>query len=220
MTKRFFWAIGFGFLFVLALSHFLFFQFLTSSEIRQRQENLKDLAQRAARLVDGDELLKIPLSMEGDTSQEYKNIVSLLAEMKKETPLIKYLYVLTNTDTPGVFQFVVDADPLPEVMTAHSPRSFPGDVYDGRKWPALLEAFDGPAADSRIVRDSWGATLSGYAPVLDYYGKTVGVVGVDMDASSLEKSQDVTDALRLFSLVCGFLFASLLLFSWLRKGKP
>lgn len=215
--KRFFWVLGFGFLLVLALSHFLFFQFLAANDVRQYQESLKTLALRTARLIDGEELLKIPLSMDGDTTKEYKNILSLLIEMKEQAPLAKYIYVLTNTDTPGIFQFVVDADPLPQIMTAHSQRSLPGDLYDGRLWPALGQAFDGPSADSRIVRDAWGATLSGYAPVLDRYGKPVGVVGVDMDAASLEKIQGVTDALRLFSIVCGFLFAASFLFCWRRK---
>ncbi|MFA5038658.1 MAG: hypothetical protein WC732_03150 [Candidatus Omnitrophota bacterium] len=219
--KRCFWSICFGALFVLALGHLAFHQFLTTPGVRAHRQQLISLASRVAGFIDGDELLKIPLTLEGDTSPQYQDALGLLSEVKKQNPLVKYIYVLTNTGEPGVFQYVVDADPLPEIVTARSPKAFPGDLYDGRAVPALLSAFDGPSADKGIVKDVWGATLSGYAPVLDSFGGVVGIVGVDMDASVLEESLKISDGLSAITAAFGVLFLLALLFPKLsppRKG--
>lgn len=153
------------------------------------RKKLTLFASQAALSIDADLLRKIPLRMDGDKAPEYKVIFEQLEKIKEADPSVKYVYIMTMTDEPGILQYVVDANPLPEIITAKSPSSLPGDRYDAHQAPEMLEAYRKPTADRRLVADVWGITLSGYAPIYDKSGKTVAILGVDRDGTQMLASQ-------------------------------
>lgn len=53
----------------------------------------------------------------------------------------------------------------------------------------LLQGFDRPVVEQEPVRDSFGDTLSAYAPVQTLNGCSVAVLGGDVDASRLTELQ-------------------------------
>ncbi len=167
-------------LFVLAGSNAVMYQL----NLRERLENLRQrlmrTAQTAALTIKAEELEQVPLSEAGLESPQFKEIRAQLLRVKKTDPLIKYIYTMTKTSTDGVWQFIVDADPFPE--EGKDVRSYPGDKYNASRFPEMMRAFDGPSADKKIQADEWGATLSGYAPIYNNEGRTVAVIGVDVDA--------------------------------------
>ena len=120
---------------------------------------------------------------------------------------------MAPTDQAGVLQYVVDANPLPEMITAKSPTSFTGDKFDTRNDPEMLSAFNGPSADKDIVPDSWGVTLSGYAPIRDSFGKSVAILCVDIDVSKeyAKKKQEVI--MIFFVILTGILSIITFVFS-------
>jgi methyl-accepting chemotaxis protein len=171
--------------FLGALGHVLFDEYVRSEKFQDARERLMLVASNAAPSIDAGTLLDIPLRMDGDKSQEYKTIFDSLLKVKEANPFIKYIYIMTSTDQPGVMQYIVDADPLPEIITAKGERAFPGDTYQVQGFPEMLDAFRGPRADKALATDGWGTTLSGYAPIRDETGRAVAILCIDMDAGPL-----------------------------------
>lgn len=204
--RRFIWVFAFGLFFVLALYNIFSYDYALRGSLESLRAKLKATAVNASRMIDSAALLKIPLRADGDKTEEYKIIYNVLAGIKSRQPSIKYIYIMTTTDQPGILQYVVDADPLPEIATAKGPTSFSGDKYDARNVPALLDAYKGPAADENFVVDDWGAGLSGYAPIYDNNGKAAAILGVDMDASQLYGTQKMANNLLVVVLITGILF--------------
>lgn len=205
-VKRYILIFGFGLFFVLALYNLFSYEFTLNSSLESFRGKLKTIAVNASQAIDADTLLKIPLRADADKTEEYKVIYDVLLNIKQRHPLIKYIYIMTTTDEEGILQYVVDADPLPEIATAKGPTSFSGDKYDARNVPALLDAYKGPSADEEYVEDEWGASLSGYAPFYDKSGKAVAILGVDANASQLAKTRVMTERLLVITLITGILF--------------
>ncbi|MDD5138251.1 MAG: hypothetical protein PHG72_05470 [Candidatus Omnitrophica bacterium] len=179
-----------GIVFLGALGHILFYEHAKNAKFRQMREELMAIAAKSSPSIDAAALARIPLTMEGDKTPEYKEIYDTLVEIKEAYPVVKYAYILTTTDQPEIMQFVVDADPLPEIVTARSQRSFPGDKYDVRHLTEIRNAFSMVCADRNINADAWGVTLSGYAPINGPGGKAVAILCIDMDASSVYAYQN------------------------------
>ena len=74
-------------------------------------------------------------------------------------------------------EFVVDAD-----YGIFSSGAVPGQVYT-KPTDSLLQGFSAPSIETEFATDEWGTTLSGYAPIRDQRGMTVGIVGVDIDSN-------------------------------------
>lgn len=213
--KRSLWIFIFLALFVAALGNFLFFEHILNKGLNDAREKLILIASSASRLIDADTLLKIPLRQDADKTPEYKAIFNVLERIKNANPSVKYIYIMAPTDKAGVFQYIVDADPLPDIVTAKSPTSFSGDEFDAKGVPGMLKAYDGPSADENLVIDAWGVTLTGYAPIYDNSRKVVAILCVDMDAESMRGNRGkewarvafaiLTGAVALFVLGRGFL---------------
>jgi len=184
MKRVLLWSVC-GVVFLGALGHILFYEHAKDVKRRALRRELMAIAAKSAPSIDAAALARIPLTMDGDKSPEYKDIFDTLLQIKETYPIVKYVYILTDTNEPGILQFVVDADPLPAIITAKSQRSFPGDKYDARSYPEMLNGFRGPSADRKISADDWGVTLSGYAPIKDTGGKVVAILCIDMDAGQL-----------------------------------
>lgn len=49
----------------------------------------------------------------------------------------------------------------------------------------MLKGSVAPAVEDKPYTDRWGSTLSGYAPILDSEGRSVGLVGVDVHVAQI-----------------------------------
>lgn len=169
----------------------------------QMRARLSVVAQSAAMRVDGDELSSIT-SRADETSSRYRRIRRDLQRVKAANPDIHFIYTMRPRKHSRMWEFVVDADPDPKSV-AHV-----GDDYDASQLPELRAGLSCPTADSRVVHDRWGDFVSGYAPVTDGAGRSVGIVGVDLSAAQLAAE---TAHIRQVGLVCtltGTLLALLL----------
>ncbi|MFH1368512.1 MAG: HD domain-containing phosphohydrolase [Elusimicrobiota bacterium] len=171
-------------LFCGVVSNLLISKFALDSQFEQLRKELMVIAQTSALLVDPGLLSQIPLTHAGEKTRAYRIISEKLDKVRKLNPTIKYIYVMTRTDAPGTWQFVVDPT-MSEEDVKKGLSSLPGDKYDAKRFPEMLKAYDGPAADKKIDTDEWGALLSGYAPVRNDAGKTVAVLGVDISADDV-----------------------------------
>ncbi len=171
-------------LFALALSDFLIYRISLISQFQALRDRLTLIARTTAVFVDADTLQRIPLTKEGMLTSEYLHIASQLRRIKAVNPQIAYIYTMMKTNQPGIWQFVVDPDPAIR-MKGELLTSLPGDIYDARRFPEMLQAFEIPIADKRLYTDEWGVSLSGYAPIRNQRGEAVAIVGVDMAANDV-----------------------------------
>ncbi len=194
--------------FMVSLANFLMYEYLLRLKSNDLKNNLLTIAKTASLAVDPESLLKIPLDREGVNTPEYKSISAVLNKIKKLNPELKYIYTVTKTDKPGIWQFIVDPNPVARgshgVITA-----YPGEKYNAGRFPEMLAAYQGPSVDKALTTDEWGVTLSGYAPILDKDGKAVAVLGVDINAEEIYAVQRQMRIRTILLLFAG-IFISLL----------
>ncbi|MBM3248534.1 MAG: HD domain-containing protein [Candidatus Omnitrophica bacterium] len=188
--------------FIATLSNYLIYKFSYDSQFNQLRSKLKIIAQTAALFIDADVLQQVPLNKEGINSQAYKTIAEKLMSIKRVNPPIKYIYTMVKTDKEGVWQFVVDPEPLVSGIT-----SYPGDKFNATQYSEISKAFFGPAADKKLEVDKWGIFLSGYAPIRDKTGKAVAMMGVDVAADDVYAFQKGVKQRGVLVLVLGIVIS-------------
>lgn len=192
-------------LFVVLFNALLVQRFMLRAQFETLRDQLMLVAQMATVAIDADALMRIPLRPEGTATPEYQLIAAKLNRIKREDPRMAFVYILTRTSRPGIWQFIVDADPL--TKRAEGITSLPGDKYDAFRFPEMLKAWDGPSADRKLEKDQWGILLSGYAPVRDKSGKTIAVLGVDMQAREVYAARWQANLRILYVLLAGVILA-------------
>lgn len=160
--------------------------------LRQKtMDNVMEIAVIAAENIDEETFGK---AMEGDEGalSAVKDSLSFFLTGDSVT----YVYALMPKDESN-FQFVVDTDP-----------DDPGEyAEDYEAQDAMFEAMEGKASVTKeAFTDEWGTFYSGYAPIMQE-GKTLGIVAVDYEASSIRISLNQLIRNILFSVAIGILFA-------------
>lgn len=208
-------------LLVLGLSHLLIYQSASDAQFNQLRNQLMTVAQTASVLIDGDSLAAIPLNKGGMNTAEYRQIAARLKKVRELNPSIRYIYTLRRTPEPGRLQFVVDLDPEQVKSSGRTGTAYPGDLYNAAEFPEMFEGFLRAAADRALAEDAWGVALSGYAPIRDSMGRSVAVLGVDMDAGDVRRAQESAASkfrhVMLIGILLSFLLAFLLAGSMTRR---
>lgn len=153
--------------------------------------SVMELAVIAAENVDGETFMK---AMEGDETALLTVKDSLSFFLSGDS--VTYVYTLMPKDGDN-FQFVVDTDP-----------DDPGEyAEDYEAQDAMFEAMEGKESVTKeAFTDEWGTFYSGYAPII-YDGKTLGIVAIDYEASSIQESLNHLIRNILLSMVIGIFFA-------------
>jgi signal transduction histidine kinase len=207
------------------------FFFLRSQVVLEQQtrSRLTEIAAIAAVRIDGGLMKKIR-GPEDAGKPAYRQLLKELRAVRDASSFLKSVYVLRKTDDPGILAFVADAsaadttERLDEngdgIVEENERAALPGELYDIRQAPAMLAAFERPSADPEIVKDLWGKTVSGYAPVRDGGDNVVGIIGVDMEADDfVALSQSIFSPVAFLLALAGavILAVTLLLSSWRRR---
>jgi len=203
-------ALVLSLLVVAAISNLLIYKFSYNLQFDQLKEELRIVAQTAALAVDQELLAQVPLNREGVNSEQYKAVADKLARIKKAIPQISSIYIMSQTDKEGIWQFIVDPEPVGKSKKIEAPTSYPGDRYDVSRFREMSKAFEGPSVDRELVADDWGVTLSGYAPIFDGAGKAVAVLGIDIAAQNVYAMQKQLNMRAILVLGIGFLTSLIL----------
>lgn len=199
-------VLVFAMLFSASLTNLLVSKFALDAQFSQLRDKLMIIAQTATVAVDPEILRSIPLTRDGINTAQYKIISDKLMQVKSVNPAIRYIYTMAKTDKEGVWQFIVDPDLFLEAKTKKV-ISYPGDKYDASRFPEMLKVFEKPSADKELEVDEWGAFLSGYAPIRDKGGKAIAMLGVDMKAEDVYKTQKEVLRRSILVLVFGLILS-------------
>jgi diguanylate cyclase (GGDEF)-like protein len=144
---------------------------------------LIDLAEEAAVAIDAElhEKIRRPDQLNG---LDYGRAVEPLRRIRRAMPTIHYAYTVVQSE--GEIHFVLDAaDPNARTPDGQPEQSGVWDVYKHRT-PAMTQALAGVAtASDRLRTDEWSTFMSGLAPIRDAHGRQIGVVGLDVDATTV-----------------------------------
>jgi diguanylate cyclase (GGDEF)-like protein len=148
--------------------------------------NMKRLARAAATLVD-------PLSHQNFTSPdheytpEYQDAIRALRRFQNSDGEIAYVYTCIRKGDK--VYYVLDPTPAGSANVGGL-KSRPHIMQEYLQAPnELLSAFadDRATADIRPYKSSRGTFISGYAPIRNEFGRTVGIAGVDLSAENFQK---------------------------------
>ncbi len=187
---------------LLGLTNFCFFRVALKSQRDQLRRTLMAIATTGALIVDAEAHGRILPRPESMPLPEYRALITQLRAIQHANPDIRYVYTMVPSDTPGEWLFIGDSD---EQRAAP-----PGYRYNAARFPAMLSAMQGPSADEAPVTDEWGTTLSGYTPIRDRQGRAVAILGVDMSAALVRKTQELIETWFIAALIGGLVAALLL----------
>lgn len=146
------------------------------SEMRSLQRRILASAQVTVIGLDADAIAAAP-PVEGSPVREA--VGAQLARVLESSPGLESVYVLLRTERHGQLRFFAD-------RSRRSRQAEPGEPYDASELPSMLEGLVQPTVESEPFTDSFGSTLSGYAPLRTRDGRSVGLVGVDVDAADID----------------------------------
>ncbi len=195
------------------------------------RKSLTSMAAGAALLIDGE--VHRRLAAAGASAKQdpaFTRIVKDLRRFKHTNPDVTYIYTmvtLPDSNTTKAVAFVIDAQEEEVdrnhngVIDAEEKIAAPGQTYPAGDAPELFHGFEQPSADDHLIKDEWGWWLSGYAPIRDAQGKSVGLVGVDIAASHIQRLNEnfiFHTIILLASTLVAFLAAGVLVA--LRMRRP
>lgn len=178
--------------------------FVVNLAMQNLRADLLSSAEAAAAGIDGDAHQRLFENGEIDDA-DYTKIAEYLRVIKATNPKASGVYTyLQLPDKPDQVQLVVSAalppgtePPAAPASAAQSgacqiaPSSRPElgqDYFDIS--PTMVEGIRTPGSESELWEDEWGIWLSGYAPIYNSNGQTVGAVGVDMCAQQVIELQN------------------------------
>lgn len=173
----------------------IIYKSMQSIFINQIRINATDLASCASNSIDPDAFTKI---IETNGTENYDEVLNILSNYLNNSSL-KYIYTFSITPE-GETIFIVDAD-------TNDPAAY-GEPYE-EMTDGMINAFAGEVcADSEPTSDEWGTYISAYSPILKN-DNIVGIVGVDIEYSDIQKSID--NLLFIIIVICSLVFLLLLI---------
>ena len=159
----------------------------------QLRRRLMGVAAAGSLLINPGFIAKINSPADERKAPYLKTRIQLQA-IRDSNPGLRYVYLMRPNLQSAQWRFVVDAEEDPALV------SHPGEDYDVSNAPEIWSALRGPAADQELNWDKWGCWLSGYAPVKDYRGHTVAILGLDMSAAEVTRQEHAGFAAVLFGV--------------------
>jgi adenylate cyclase len=215
-TKLFLGIFGIAFLVSGATGSYFYTQ-SCEAVMHTLQQELMSTSRSAARLVDG-EIIDGLNTPEQAGSPAYKKVQKVLRAVVDSNP--DFLYAYTMRLINGEVRFVVDSPPSDDDGDGTiSDDELPADIgepYDDPA-PSLLQGFLQPSADEEPYEDEWGWSLSGYAPIFDRSGRSVGLLGIDMSITQVASKLKKIKEAGILSLALTTLLACILTFFFSRK---
>ncbi|HTY13054.1 MAG TPA: HAMP domain-containing sensor histidine kinase [Candidatus Omnitrophota bacterium] len=184
---------------VIAGLSFFFYVQLDDSMMNSLRSQLLLTSKLVAAHIDAG---SIPVIMAGnEKSKLFWDLKKYLKDIQLQDPKIRGIYVMVSSKKPNIWKFVADEDFDPKT------RARLGEEYDTAQDPEMRQAFSGALADHKINGDKWGRWLSGFAPVHNFQGQPVAIVGVDISVADIDNAKRQIRDLVIVSFAIGLILA-------------
>ncbi len=171
----------------------------------QLRQQLKMLSATIASQLDANLLASIRTPEDKNIIQ-YKTLYRALKKAQLSNPNIVKVYTMRKTSNPFLWQFVVVASSNSEETVQV------GEYLDVRNHTELRRAYLGPTAEKEPSSGRWDTFLSGYAPIKNESGFTVGIVGVDVSLRLLHEQESLLLSTAAFNFLLAMAIAYVLSF--------
>jgi len=188
------------------------------ADLQTRQDHMRRLIglSRGVAAVFNPGEIRVLRAENGDPQMPlYLNLKMKCQRICEVDSSIRYVYVMTRSGENIVF--LMDVEPERFRSVVDRVNAVPGEIYDNPP-PEIMEVFKTrEAVGAKPYRDFWGMFVSGYAPILDYDGNVMAVVGIDERWS--EWLYDITCARLVRIVLIGCTILLLLFFAvlWRRE---
>lgn len=165
------------------------------------QKELLALASVTAADLNGDEIAKLEPGMEAKVIY-LMNSEQLSKMAQSDAEIVKIYTMRKNGDT---FEYVIDSG----YNTGHRNLKI-GDL-EKNPTEAMKKAVNSSQVEQEFIHHEWGEVFSGYAPIRNASGVTIGIVGVDMNAESVQARMDFVGQTIYIILIVGIGVAGLII---------
>ncbi len=182
---------------------YLNFRQRVRDDFRQRLESIASLA---ALQQDGDALLRIT----SESDPLFAQIRAQNTKIKQADPDLVFVYVMVK-EGENIY-FLVDAGEDEGLAGFRERYEEPGET--------LLQNFDTltkPISEPDFYTDDYGTFLSAYSPVYNASGRKVAVIGVDINAKTIQEQE--SQFLRISLIVFFVALALVSVFGWVVGGN-
>ena len=147
------------------------YQVLAKREVAQIQARLLTLVTALSETLDVS-------AIEQNADGTRQRVFSQLKTITETDAEIFSTYVLLPTDKPNILAFYTDF--------SEGEAAEPGELYDATEVPVMLQGFSHPIVEQQPYQDSFGMSLSAYAPLNRPSGQNIGLIGVDVMVERLQ----------------------------------
>lgn len=176
---------------------------LCRAALQENQQGIRrmvgSIAATAAPSIDGDLHQSIPPDPSAARLPAYRQLRRQLRQILAANPGVQYVWTMVHAEEPGHTRIILDV--------GGGKPSAPGTWYDASKIPQLVRGFRELSADRTFVRDPWGVSISGYAPIRNRAGQAVALLGVDVYDRQLYLLRHRLQMFLLVSLIAGVLLS-------------
>ncbi len=194
--KRVFFTLLFTFLVILIIINVTLYLALTYYEFKDTQKTLKEIATKISQEISKENHEKL-MNRSQQGSTEYQDIESYFKSVMAGNSKINDIYTMRTTSNPDELMFVVSGRDTADYnnngeIEEDEEKAYLGEYYDTTGSPDMRLGLTEPSVDQEITYDKWGAWISGYAPLINDSGKSIGLVGVDFEATVIQQQRKNT----------------------------
>ena len=186
LGNRIILIIGIVFAVILGLNSLMLIYNSTRSVETAVKARTIEIAQNIANYIDVGKLQK--LSDNPSENNTYWEIREQLNDLREHNGIL-YAYTYAVPEKNGDIKFLVDGMPVDEKENAASL----GEVSDSTKYKHIKKVDEEGSYATDVVSSDYGEFITGIVPLKSSSGETIAYLGVDIDASYIDKlSNDIS----------------------------
>jgi sensor histidine kinase regulating citrate/malate metabolism len=184
---------------------------VTSIVLTDEQNSLLQRSGTIAIMVPAEELATLSGTKADLQNPFYQQVKEQLTAIRALNQDVRFAYIMGLRDGKQFF-YVDSEDPSSEDY------SYPGQPYEDAEEDDIASHSAGQSYAKGPYTDAWGEWYSGFAPVKDAQGKTLGMVGLDIAAEKI--ALKITIVKYSIASLTGLFLLSLVVMSLFAWRKP
>jgi transcriptional regulator with PAS, ATPase and Fis domain len=141
-------------------------------------KQLRSMAIFTSAVIHPEEISELVNHRVSPANPTFKKVQKILTKIREQEGIIEWVYIFKALDNNKMLTIVADEDfVIP-----------PGNLYEGppEMMEVAFEAMNGKAGVTPLYKDIYGEWKTSFAPLMDYNGKVLAIIGFDHTRSYIE----------------------------------